>query len=86
MRKLLSLSLALIMMLSVIPVHAIDQAGGTGTTPVELNVATPTFSVTVPTALPVNVGTDGTVTVSTNNTIENHSHGPVEVSSVRIVS
>ena len=42
------------------------------------------MSVSVPTVLPIAVGTDGTVTTSTAAKITNNSYGAVKVSSVKI--
>ena len=42
------------------------------------------MSVTVPTVLPIAVGTDGAVTTATNVKITNNSYGAVKVSSVTI--
>ena len=57
---------------------------GAADVPVELTQNATTFSVTVPTSLPVNVDGTGTVTVSTNNKIVNNSFGPIEVKSVEV--
>lgn len=66
------------------PVSAADitTSGGTGETQVKVAVDTPIFSVTVPTALAVNVAADGTVTTSNNVEIVNNCAGPVKVESV----
>lgn len=45
-----------------------------------------TFSVTVPTSLPVTVAADGTVTVADNATIENNGSGAVCVKNVKVTA
>ena len=98
-QRLLSLSLvlALCLSLSVSAFAAsseIDADGGEGTSSVTLyttddgtlsgNAAATAMSVTVPTVLPVAVGTDGTVTTATNAQITNNSYGAVKITSVSI--
>lgn len=87
--KFLSLVMALAMVLSMsaIPSFAdstISTAGGTGTSDVVLTVAAPTFSVTVPTSLPISVAADGTVTTSDAAVITNNSYGAVKVTNLAI--
>lgn len=69
-----------------IPVCAasISTDGGSQSVPVELTVTTATFSVTVPTALPITVNGDGSVTTADNVYIENNSHGAVKVTGMTI--
>ena len=62
----------------------IDVAGGTGSAVVNLDVEAPTFSVTVPTALPINVSADGEVTTSSEAKIVNNIHGSVIVTNVTV--
>lgn len=57
-------------------------APGAGTTPVTVTAEASTFNVTVPTAIPLAVKADGTVTVPKNVEIINNSSGPVKVTSV----
>lgn len=57
-------------------------APGAGTTPVTVTAEASTFNVTVPTAIPLAVKADGTVTVPENVEIINNSSGPVKVTSV----
>lgn len=52
--------------------------------PVELTTEATTFSVTVPTSLPVNLSADGTVTVADNAVISNNSGGPVKVTGIQV--
>ena len=51
-----------------------------------LDAAAATFKVTVPSALPVYIAADGTVTCAASGAarIVNHSNGPVEVTEVRV--
>lgn len=58
------------------------SAPGAGTTPVTVTAEASTFNVTVPTAIPLAVKADGTVTVPKNVEIINNSSGPVKVTSV----
>ena len=58
------------------------SAPGAGTTPVTVTAEATTFNVTVPTAIPLAVKADGTVTVPENVEIINNSSGPVKVTSV----
>lgn len=58
------------------------SAPGAGTTPVTVTAEASTFNVTVPTAIPLAVKADGTVTVPENVEIINNSSGPVKVTSV----
>lgn len=87
MKKLISLLLVAIMV-AALPTVAfvadITTAGQTGTTPVVLTVEAATFSVTVPTALTVDVAADGEVTCATNARIINNSAGAVKVENVVI--
>lgn len=65
-RKTLALVLALVMAVSMMAVGAtaaeVTTAGSTGEVPVKLTVEGATFSVTVPTELPISVAADGTYT------------------------
>ena len=86
-KKVLSLFLALTMLSSAsISVMATDIAvdGGNSKVPVELTCEAATFSVTVPTALPLDVAADGTVTVADDAKIINNSHGAVIVTNMTI--
>lgn len=58
------------------------SAPGAGTTPVTVTAEASTFNVTVPTAIPLAVKADGSVTVPENVEIINNSSGPVKVTSV----
>jgi hypothetical protein len=57
---------------------------GQNTVPVTLTATAATFSVTVPTSLPVSLSADGTVTTATNCKITNNSTGQIKVSAVAI--
>ena len=87
MKKILSLLLTLTMVLSLsVPIFAdgTEVTGGTGTVPVTLNAEATTFSVTVPTSLPISINADGEVTVATSEVtkITNNSVGPIKVTDV----
>ena len=100
MKKLVSLLLAVCLMASLaIGASAaepttVDVSGGTGTSSVTLSStadgsiggdpAATKMSVTVPTVLPIAVGTDGTVSTATDAKIVNNSFGAVKVNSVSI--
>ena len=74
--------------------NTISTAGGSGTTPVNLSTtkngqiggdpAATAMSVTVPTALPMAMAQDGSVTTATNCKIINNSFGAVRVKTVTI--
>ena len=98
-RKILALTMALCMVFSfaVFASAATNEAtasGGTATSAVTLSStddgtlggdpAATKMSVTVPTVLPIAVGTDGTVTVATDAVITNNSYGAVKVDAVSI--
>lgn len=96
-RKFLALTMALCLCLSLASVASaasVDASGGTATSSITLsstddgtsggNPAATKMSVTVPTVLPVAVGTDGTVTTATDAKIVNNSFGAVKVSSVTV--
>ena len=97
-KKIISLVLAICMLASLaISASASDlpsgnmvgESGGTGTSSVTLSStggdpAATKMSVTVPTVLPIAVGTDGTVSTATDAKIVNNSFGAVKVNSVSI--
>ena len=74
--------------------NMVGESGGTCTSSVTLSStadgsiggdpAAPKMSVTVPTVLPIAVGTDGTVSTATDAKIVNNSFGAVKVNSVSI--
>ena len=76
--------------------NMVGESGGTGTSSVTLSStadgslggdpAATKMSVTVPTVLPIAVGTDGTVSTATDAKIINNSFGAVKVNSVSIES
>lgn len=91
MKKILSLSLTLLLLCGsmVTPAYATDiSIAGTPTTvPVVLEVEPATFSVTVPTTLPVYIDEDGLVTTpDTGATIVNNSAAPVAVTNVTVTA
>ena len=97
-KKIVSLVLAICMLaslaISASAANTVDTSGGTGTSSVTLSStadgsiggdpAATKMSVTVPTVLPIAVGTDGTVSTATDATIVNNSFGAVKVNSVSI--
>ena len=97
-KKIVSLILAVCLMASLAigasAANTVDVAGGTGTSSVTLSStadgsiggdpAATKMSVTVPTVLPIAVGTDGTVSTATDAKIVNNSFGAVKVASVNI--
>ena len=74
--------------------NTVGESGGTGTSSVTLSStadgsiggdpAATKMSVTVPTVLPIAVGTDGTVSTATDAKIVNNSFGAVKVANVSI--
>ena len=87
-KKVLPLVLAASMAVSSIPVFAdttLSSSGATGSVPVTVSSEAPTFSVTVPTSLPIGIDEDGGVTTATDAPkIVNNSVGPVRVSNLTI--
>ena len=94
-KKIVSLVLAVCLMASLAigasAANTVDASGGTGTSSVTLSStadgslggdpAATKMSVTVPTVLPIAVGTDGTVSTATDAKIVNNSFGAVKVNS-----
>ena len=97
-KKTISLILAICMIaslaISASAANTVDASGGTGTSSVTLSStadgsiggdpAATKMSVTVPTVLPIAVGTDGTVSTASDAKIVNNSFGAVKVASVNI--
>ena len=97
-KKTISLILAICMIaslaISASAANTVDASGGTGTSNVTLSStadgsldgdpAATKMSVSVPTVLPVAVGTDGTVSTASDAKIVNNSFGAVKVDSVSI--
>ena len=97
-KKIISLVLAICMMASLTigasAANTVDISGGTGTSSVTLSStadgslggdpAATKMSVTVPTVLPIAVGTDGSVATASDAKIVNNSFGAVKVNSVSI--
>ena len=99
LNRFAALAMALCLSLSMMSVasaatNEANASGGSATSNITLsstddgtmsgNPAATAMSVTVPTVLPVAVGTDGKVTTATNCTIINNSYGAVKVSGVTI--
>lgn len=81
----LFLSMALAASLMAVPAYAAGtpvNAPGNGETPVTIEAQATTFSVTVPTAIPLTVKANGDVEVPTDLKIVNESAGKVKVTSV----
>ena len=97
-KKIISLVLAICMLaslaISASAANTVDASGGTGTSSVTLSStadgsiggdpAATKMSVTVPTVLPIAVGTDGTVSTATDAKIINNSYGAVKVANISI--
>lgn len=64
--------------------QAVDTSTGNADIPIVVTRDAPTFNVTVPTAMPISVSADGTVTTAGNVAIENNSSRSVCVKSVTI--
>lgn len=99
LKRFLSLSMALCLSLAMMTAasaagNEATSSGGSATSNVTLSStvdgtmegdpAATAMSVTVPTVLPIAVGTDGTVTTATDAKITNNSYGAVKVSAVSI--
>ena len=97
-KKTISLILAICMIaslaISASAANTVDTSGGTGTSSVTLSStadgsiggdpAATKMSVTVPTVLPIAVGTDGSVATASDAKIVNNSFGAVKVANVSI--
>lgn len=66
--------------------NEIDAPNGSTDVPVELNVTPLTFSVTVPSVLPITVNAEGRVVTATDTKITNNSAGKIEVKSIEVVA
>ena len=98
LKRFTALSMALCLSLSLMTAASASNeatsSGGTASSDVTLsstedgslegNPAATAMSVTVPTVLPIAVGTDGSVATATDAKITNNSYGAVKVSSVSI--
>lgn len=65
-------------------IQPVDTTTGAADIPIVVTRDAPTFNVTVPTAMPISVSADGTVTTAGNVAIENNSSRSVCVKSVTI--
>lgn len=86
-QKLLGGVLALALVAtSITPAFAADITtnGGNSSVPVELTTEAATFSVAVPTTLPIDVNAAGVVTTADDVAIVNNSHGAVKVTNMTI--
>ena len=87
MKRILSmLLLVTLLSLTAMPSMAADvnAPGGTGSAPILLTAEATTFSVTVPTQLPISVGADGAVVTASDAKIVNESYGAVVVTNVQV--
>ena len=85
-KKILSgaLALSLVSSLAIPAVATSAELNKPSSIPVELYVNAANFSVTVPSVLPINVDSDGTVHTADNAKIRNNSAGLVEVKNIAI--
>ena len=65
---------------------SVDPTTGAASVPVTVAREAATFSVTVPTTLPISVDADGNVTTATDAAINNNSGAPVAVTKVELAS
>lgn len=65
---------------------SVDPTTGSASVPVTVAREAATFSVTVPTTLPISVDADGNVTTATDAAINNNSGAPVAVTKVELAS
>lgn len=65
---------------------SVDSATGSASVPVTVTREAATFSVTVPTTLPISVDANGNVTTATDAAINNNSGAPVAVTKVELAS
>ena len=81
----LFLLLAVVMLVACIPTGMAAEDQTSGTVPVIITASAPTFSVTVPTTLPIHMDVYGGITCG-NITITNNSSGPVLVEDTQIAA
>ena len=62
----------------------VDANSGVGSVPVALSQSATTFSVTIPTTLPVAVTADHAVSTATDAHLVNNSYGPIQVKAVAV--
>lgn len=85
MKRLLSIVIAFSLFFSILtPVYAIDTSGGSGSSEAVINQEFTTFSVSLPTSLPISVDSNGAVATATSAEIVNNSFGPVEVKDIQV--
>lgn len=66
--------------------NTVDASTGSANVPVNVTREAATFSVTVPTSLPVSMNADGTVATATDAAIINNGSYPVSISKVEMTS
>lgn len=84
-KQALSLLLVAAMLVACIPSVLAGEDQTSGTVPVAITASTPTFSVTVPTTLPIHMDAYGDVTCG-DITITNNSAGPVQVEDTQLTA
>lgn len=91
-KRIIAGLMAAIMLMGMTSAMAADETvnittdGGSGTTTVTLTAEAATFSVDVPTGIPIKVNSDGTVTVPSNLAITSASSAPVKVTKVEMTN
>lgn len=84
-KQALSLLLVAAMLIACIPAVMAAEDQTSGTVPVAITASTPTFSVTVPTTLPIHMDAYGDITCG-DITITNNSAGPVLVEDTQLTA
>lgn len=84
-KQALSLLVVLAMLMACVPTGMAAEEQTSGTVPVTITASAPTFSVTVPTTLPIHMDAYGGITCG-DITITNNSSGPVLVEDTQIAS
>lgn len=84
-RRMTSALLAVVMLVACVPAGMAVEDQTSGTVPVTITASAPTFSVTVPTTLPIHMDAYGGITCG-DITITNNSSGPVLVDDTQITA
>lgn len=84
-KETLSLLLVIVMLVACVPAGMAANDQTSGTVPVTITANAPTFSVTVPTTLPIHMDAYGGITCG-DITITNNSSGPVLVDDTQITA
>lgn len=86
-KKIGAALMSIVMMIALIPAAIaadVDPASGMGSVPVALNQDATTFSVSLPTTLPVAVTADHVVSTASDAQLVNNSYGPIQVKQVQV--